>query len=436
MKKFATMPFSAARSPFFYGWWIVGMGTLGVLMSVPGQTIGVSTFTDSLLEALGINRDTLSLAYMCGTIMSSLILTKAGKLYDRYGVRPIAIVASIGLGLALMYMSQVDKVVQFFIKDSQSTSFALVFICVLFGFLMMRFFGQGVLTLASRTMMMKWFDRRRGFAMGFSNIFVSLLFSMAPLLFEYLIQNYGWREAWQFAALVLIFIFPVLIFVFFRNDPSDVGLLPDGAPIDEQKRKISFPVVRDFTLQEARRTLAFWVITGLLAMQGLYITGFTFHIVSVFEEVGLSRAAAVSIFQPTAVTAMVFTILLSWVADRTKMKYLAYGLSIGGCLGCLGMIFLSEPIGFYILILGNGLMVSLYGIVASIAWPRFFGKTHLGAIVGQTMTIIVFGSAIGPYLMSTSLSNFDSYLGAGLICFGLFFILGIGAFRMKNPQMS
>lgn len=52
---FARIPFSAARAPFFYGWIIILMGTLGVLMSTPGQTIGLSTFTDSLIEVLSIN---------------------------------------------------------------------------------------------------------------------------------------------------------------------------------------------------------------------------------------------------------------------------------------------------------------------------------------------------------------------------------------------
>jgi hypothetical protein len=35
----------------FYGWPIAAAGALGVLMSVPGQTMGVSVFTDSLLTA-------------------------------------------------------------------------------------------------------------------------------------------------------------------------------------------------------------------------------------------------------------------------------------------------------------------------------------------------------------------------------------------------
>ncbi len=49
-------PFDPARFPFFYGWIVLSAGTLGILMSAPGQTVGVSVFTDSLIEALAIER--------------------------------------------------------------------------------------------------------------------------------------------------------------------------------------------------------------------------------------------------------------------------------------------------------------------------------------------------------------------------------------------
>jgi fucose permease len=283
-------------------------------------------------------------------------------------------------------------------------------------------------------MMMKWFDAKRGFAMGFSNVFVALLFSLAPVLFEYLIQNYGWRAAWQFTALVLLFVFPFIIFIFFRNDPTDVGLQPDGEAINKEKRKIYFPLKQHFTLKKARQTWAFWVVAGLLAMQGLWITGFTFHVVSIFGEAGMDRATAVSIFQPTAIGAVILTFIFSWIADKTKIKYLAYVMSLGGILGCIGVMFLEHRIGFYLLIFGHAIMTSLHSVLSSVAMPRFFGKLHLGAIVGQTMTIIVFGSAIGPFLMSSSLSYTSSYDIGALICMLCFLCLGLSAYRITNPQ--
>lgn len=133
---------------------------------------------------------------MFGTILSSLLLTRAGKLYDRYGVRPVAIIASVGLAMGLLYLSQVDRISQQIATSLQVESVYYIGFClVLFGFLMIRFFGQGVLILVSRTMMMKWFDQRRGLALGFSNVAMALGFSYVPIIFEYLIQGYGWREA-------------------------------------------------------------------------------------------------------------------------------------------------------------------------------------------------------------------------------------------------
>lgn len=47
-------PFAPRRWPVFYGRTVLAAGTLGVLMSVPGQTMGVSVFTEPLLEALAM----------------------------------------------------------------------------------------------------------------------------------------------------------------------------------------------------------------------------------------------------------------------------------------------------------------------------------------------------------------------------------------------
>ncbi len=423
--------------PFFYGWWIILMGTFGVLMSIPGQTIGVSTFTDSLIEVLAISRDQLSMAYMFGTIMSSLMLTRAGKLYDRVGIRSVATVASVMLGLALVYLSFIDVITNFFSGGAGHRKVYVAFAAILMGFMAIRFFGQGVITLVSRTMMMKWFDQRRGFAMGFSNVIVALSFSSAPLVFEALIQEYDWRCAWRLMSLVLFFVFPIVIFLFFRDDPKDFGLFPDGtdSDLDDDVKKKRFIIKKDFTLKEARGTYTFWVFTGFLAMHGLYITGFTFHVVSIFEEVGMSRIDAVSIFQPAAIVAVVITLIFSSLSDRIELKYLAMVLASGYLLSIIGMAFLQPgSLAYYVLILGTGMIMGLSGVVGAVCWPRFFGKTHLGAIGGNVMTFIVFGSALGPILFSISLTYTGSYNLAAWGCFLVFLLLFLGAFWANNPQ--
>jgi len=98
----ALRPFNPSRFPFYYGWLIVAVGTLGLIFSIPGQTMGVSVFTDHLIKALGLTRLRISTAYMAGTLCSALLMTRAGRLYDRLGARTTASGAVIFLALLLL----------------------------------------------------------------------------------------------------------------------------------------------------------------------------------------------------------------------------------------------------------------------------------------------------------------------------------------------
>lgn len=70
--------FNPARFPFFYGYVVVLVGTIGVWASLPGQTVGVSTFTDPVKDALGLSRDQFSTTYMIGTMLSSFLSALQG----------------------------------------------------------------------------------------------------------------------------------------------------------------------------------------------------------------------------------------------------------------------------------------------------------------------------------------------------------------------
>ncbi|WP_258103830.1 MFS transporter [Marinoscillum sp. MHG1-6] len=433
LRNWANVPFHPGKWPFFYGWMILVWGTIGVIMSVPGQTIGVSAFTDSLIEVLGISRDDLSLSYMFGTIASSFMLPWAGRQYDKHGVRLVALVASVALGLVLFLLSHIDVVI-FDLLNIQSNIIiiSVMFVC----FLLLRFFGQGVITMTSRNMMVQWFDKRRGFATGFSNIFISMAFSGSPVLLFYLVDQYSWSGAWQVMGLVLLFAFPIIILIFFRNKPEDSGLVPDGAYVPSvQKQKLLFPIVHEFTLEEARRNSSFWIYTFMLAMQGLYITAFTFHVVSIFETAGLSEEQAIAVFPQTAVVAVLVTLIFSSVSDFVQLKYLYILMGIGACLGILGLVFLSDFVmSYYLMVIGHGVMGGLFSVLSSVTWPRYFGRLHLGAISGQSIMVIVFGSALGPIILSQSLTHFGNYAVGGWICFFIYLVLTIASVRTNNPQ--
>ena len=68
-QRWNNFPVQPKKVPFFYGWVILFAATVGVLVSAPGQTMGIATFTEYLLENIHISRNQISIAYMIGTIV-------------------------------------------------------------------------------------------------------------------------------------------------------------------------------------------------------------------------------------------------------------------------------------------------------------------------------------------------------------------------------
>ncbi|GET34243.1 MFS transporter [Prolixibacter bellariivorans] len=436
MPNYAKIPFRVDRWPFFYGWFVVLIGTLGVLFSIPGQTMGVSVFTDHLIGELNISRDQLSLAYMFGTIGSSLFLTLAGKWYDRYGVRLVMSGATITLAFALVVASFSPAIV---LLGRGLTflplSYFAVFVMSLLFFLI-RFSGQGVMTLASRNMIMKWFDRKRGLANALSSAFVSFGFSMSPLILAWGINRFEWFGTWRWLA-VLLLLFAVLVLVFYRDNPEVCDLLPDGKTTRPLTEKEQIQQNRkQFTLQEARKTTAFWGVAIANTYNGFFITGLTFHILSIFKTVGMDESKALGIFLPATVISVIVSIGGNYISDFVRLKYLLLIMALGGILSSVGLIMLGDGWSYYVLILGNGIVSGIYSVLSAVAFPRFFGRKHLGAISGFNMSMIVFGSAIAPLIFSLSKTQTGSYYSAGMFSLTIAVLIFLLATRVRNPQQS
>lgn len=278
----ADWPFKPARTPLFYGWVIWLVSTLGFLASIPGQTMGMAVFTDPLIQALGLTRTELSLAYLFGTMVSSVFLTQAGRWYDRYGGRIMVTVSSFLLAIVVMYISTIDLVL-----DRVGDTTALAFVMIFLGYFGVRFFGQGILTSCSRNILLTWFVRRRGLVSGIRGVVVSFGFSVAPLVLAAMIASLTWRGALWSIALVVGIGFSLVALVLLRDSPASCGLAPDGDKPSESEHALdSMP---SLTLRDARRSPAFWIYAGALATHAMFGTALTFHVVSIFAEAGRSQ---------------------------------------------------------------------------------------------------------------------------------------------------
>jgi len=431
-------PFSPSKTPIFYGWIVLGFGSLGMLMSIPGQTVGVSVFTDYLIEALSLSRNSISMAYLVGTVSSALMLSSAGKAYDKYGARLPAIIVSVLLAGTLVYLSVVDHIslgiVKILSNPAPVIRTVVPFTAICIGFFALRFLGQGTLTMISRNMVMKWFEKKRGIANAVLGITISLGFSIAPRILDGAIANFKWRGAWQIIAGFLL-LFGSMAYLFYRDDPQTAGLQPDGKTVPGKRRRqhIESLPSRDFTLRETKRTYSFWFFNIALALSALLVTAFTFHVISIFQESGMDRTAAVNIFLPASLIAVTSQFIGSWASDYIKLKYIGFVQLLGILLLSAGIFFLEKNIGYLLVISGMGLTQGMMGITSTITWPRFYGLRYLGAVSGYAMAWTVAGSALGPYLFSLAFVVLGSYDSGALLCGGIGLLGLLGVFFVKKP---
>ncbi len=400
-------PINPSRSPVFYGWVILGWATIGVIMSIPGQTMGVSVFSDHLLQATGLSRVGLANAYLVGTLASGLLLPFGGRLLDRFGARLTAMGASLALGVALVTLSRIDHLAR-----SVSNSEWVMLAALAVAFSLLRFSGQGMLTLASRNMVPKWFERRRGLASGIFSVFVNLGFSFAPVALAALIATAGgWREAWMGLALACGVGMTLGAWVFYRDNPEECGLRMDGAaaidPRDGGETDVTDP--RRYTLRQALRTGSFWAVTLGISIQSALVTGVTFHIVDLGAEAGLTQAQAVGLFPPIAVISILTGLLSGAATDRFPLRPIVFLLLAGEALGYFSLTRLDEAPYKLATIVGLGIASGCFGSLATVATAKLFGRLHLGAISSAQMSSLVLSSALGPSFLALSREHFGSY---------------------------
>jgi OFA family oxalate/formate antiporter-like MFS transporter len=415
-----SFPFPVDKSPFYYGWIILAAGALGILFSIPGQTMGVSVYTDHLISNLGLSRVRISTAYMIGTLISSLLMTKAGLFYDRFGARVAAAGSALFLGMALIFLSFLPEISSAVGGATGIPPASAAFALITIGFLGIRFFGQGVLTLVSRGMVMRWFEAHRGFAAALMGIVTSFGFSYAPRALQAIIQVSDWQQSWRIIALALIAGVLPLIIIVFRDSPEDCGMeIEQGMKAKTGSRKKSSGSGVNYTLDEAKRDPQLWFYMTLLFFWALYNTAFTFHVTSIFASLDKTAVQAVAIFLPISIISVIARFGGSWLSDLIQMKYLFYAFAAASLAGSLALAIPGVPGATVLLIAGMGIAGGLFGVVTTITWPRLYGREHLGAISGLAMSFMVAGSAVGPWIFSLMERIWGHYRYTGI--FGMAF---------------
>ncbi len=367
---------------------VLGAAMLAAGLTGPGQTIGVSVFTDHFVGDLDLGRSTVSSAYLVGTLGGALLLPTIGRTVDRIGVRRAQIIIGICFAAALAYMSTVGSLVM-----------------LALGFFGIRFLGQGSLSLVATVTVSLGFERRRGTALGIYAVGTSALMAAVPILLAWSIRSTSWRTTWLIAAAVIAATVAPLAVVALRS-------LPEGT---RKPSTTAAPPGPSLDRAAAIRTRGFWIVAAVSSTAGLVVTAFNFHQIDLLGEAGLSAEAAAALFAPQVIGSTLTGFGSGWISDRIGTRYLPSA--------AMGVLFGAHLVGA---VVGPGATVVAYSVLIGAAagsirtitatlLPRWFGTAHLGSIQGALTFLGVAASAIGPVALSVTRDLTGSYPPALLI---------------------
>jgi MFS family permease len=120
----------------------------------------------------------ISTAYSIATTVSGLLLVFVGRGIDRYGSRKMMIFVGLMLALTAFYNSFVSGIIM-----------------ISFGFFMLRYFGQGSMTLLPNALVPQWFSKHRALAISLSGIGGLVATLLVPTLKLWMIDTFGWRTS-------------------------------------------------------------------------------------------------------------------------------------------------------------------------------------------------------------------------------------------------
>ena len=406
----------------YYGWVIVMVSAMGVFFSGPGQTYSISVFVGSFVEQFNGNDTLVSGIYSAATLLSGSLLFLVGRGVDRFGQRKVAIIAAIMLGVACLWSSFVANPIMLFIA-----------------FFMLRFFGQGSMTLIPNTLVPQWFIKKRGRAMSFMAIgsFVSAV--TFPLLNTWLIKQFGSEHAWQILGVFVVVVFLPVAALLIKNKPGDIGLMPDNAPRRPIKNTDSSSASEnikevDWTLKEAKKTRAFWLMLYCVAIPALVNTAVTFHLFQIFEEHQLSMGTASLILSLMAVVGFPVTMVAGFVLEKVPVHKIISLSFLGSIIFLILLLFMDSVVEAVIVGVLWGVTNGFEQITLNIVWPNYFGLKNLGSIKGLAQTVMVIGSALGPLPLAFAFEQFGSFNEAILILMILPLLGVIAAFMSPAPK--
>lgn len=387
----------ATKPGFFYGYIIVLAGFFITLISQGGRPV-FSVFFKPVLTEFGWSRALTSGAFSLSMIVEGIMSIVMGGLNDKYGPRVVVTVCAFLMGIGYLLMAYIGASWQLYL---------------LYGILVGAGLGGSVVPLLSGVV--RWFTKRRSIMTAIVLTGSGLGQLIMPPVAERLISAFDWRMSY-----LILGGFTLLIIViaaqFLKGRPESAGFSPYNGR--EPVKQVEL-YTEGISFVEAARTWKFWILFGILFVQGFTIWAITVHFAPFLTDQGSSPATAATILGSRGGAFIIGTIFFGSVADRMGLRrinlvgFAVIAASLFFLLICnqIWMFYLF----FFLLGFGNG------GIAATCSplTAEFFGLRSHGIIFGAVGLGYTIGAAMGPlvagFVYDTTLSYQLAFIVAAAV---------------------
>ncbi len=417
----------------YYGWAIVIATFVASFGQVPvfGPVLGV--FIIPMQEELGWSRATLSLGFTIGSMTGSVTTFIIGSLLDRYGARIIMVSTGIIIAGAMLGLAVMDRPWQFWVFFGMGRGAALAGIQV----------GTSV-ALAN------WFIRKRGRAMAIKGMGLRIGQATFPLIIFAIMAVSTWRHAylWLAGVTFLCIVLPSALYI--RRRPEDMGLYPDGmAPDAVSPEGTSNPArpsrgrqegyEESWTLAEARKTRALWILTLFSLFAPFALGSLNLHMVANFQDSGISHGLAVSVLSIYAATSSLTVLPWGFLLERVHVRYAAMLMCAFQGVACVIIIVAKTYPMAVVFGLVFGIGQAGWTVILNLLFSDYFGRRHAGAIRGFTSPFRLLGP-LGPVFTGyirdvTGSYNFAFKILAGVfIAMFMFMLLAVPPIKGSSTE--
>jgi MFS family permease len=379
---------------WFYGWNVVGTICLTNFTAVVFFNPILGIFAPELEAEFGWSRASIAAAIAIGSLAAAVASPIAGWVIDRWGGRWVIAGAGLVMAALLFTLSGLNALWQLYL-----------FYAIGRGLSMTAVSNAGFIVVSN------WFIRRRASVIGIVAVAQRAGMAFLPVYVALVISISGdWRNGWLALALVALLFGVVPPAIFIRRRPEDIGLLPDGDPVPDSLDDLPFDVSEgDFTLREAVRTRAYWLIgfaIGLLMLTGGSIN---FHQVPYLVDQGMDRTLAALVVTVFSLVGALGGLLGGYLANQVTIRRTMI-VSLGAM--SLGPFLLWQTDTFAMAMLyavGYGLFFGATVAMNQAIYADYFGRTSLGVIRGSFQPVQMVLNAAGPFVTGLWVDRSGSY---------------------------